>query len=83
MMNDRKTVETEISWLEKENADLRDRLSKLESDIQFQEEIIDLLRGIVEEIDMYFSSGNEIPVDRATIMRKDWLTILQNYGNIV
>jgi len=83
MTNNRKTVETEISWLEKENADLRDRLSKLESDLQFQEEIIDSLRGIIEEIDVYFQSGNEILVDRATIMRKDWLTILQNYGNIV
>lgn len=83
MKKGRKSLEVEIAWLMNEKNGLQDQVNVLKRDLQFQGEIIDSLSGIIGEIDEYFTSGNEIPVSRATINRKDWLTILQKHGNIV
>ena len=73
----------EIEWLKKEKEELQEKVGVLEMCFDSSNEENEALRDIINEIDLYFESGNDIPVDRVTIMRKDWLTIKEKSGNIV
>lgn len=51
------------------------KYKKAQKPNEYQEEV-KRLQKIIEEVSLYFTSGNAIPVERATILTKDFVRIL-------
>lgn len=54
--------------------------AKRHAEIDARENRADRLEAALRKIDLWFQSGNDVPVDRATITEKDWLEIKKQAG---